>query len=87
MTKKEQKYKAYYRSIGKHLHKNVYLPINLKDHPREFILNSRERKAVIVNWGWAARDKQGMPHIPFDEDDNPHPYEGFWEARCLGCEI
>ena len=88
MTEKEQKYRAYFRNIGKHLHKNEYMPINLAKHPTEFNCEiNRERKKVLVDWGWAARTEWGTATIPFDDYGNPHPYEGFWEARCLGCAI
>lgn len=84
MTDKEKEYRTQFRNIGKHLHKNEYLPINLANHPMVFIINSKE---VLVNWGWAARDEDGKPYIRVDIDDKPHPYEGFWEARLYGCGI
>ncbi len=88
MTQKEQKYRTHFRNIGKHLHKNEYIPINLKTHPMKFRIDfKRESKEVLVDWGWAARNKHGTATIPFDEEGNPHPYDGFWEARCCGCVI
>lgn len=89
MTEKEQKYRANFRNIGKHLHKNEYLPINLAKHPMVFRDTFfRESKPVLVNWGWAARDDRGVAHIPFDNyTGKPKPYEGFWEARLYGCKI
>ena len=73
-----------FRSIGKHLHKNEYLPINLANHPTEFTFNGRK---VVVNWGWAARSVSGVPYIEFDDSGTPMPYDGFWEARCYGSVI
>lgn len=88
MTEKEKKYKEHFNRIGKHLHKNDYLPINLKCHPMVFRVEvGRGFKNVLVNWGWAVRNENGTAIIPFDGDGNPHPYEGFWEARCFGCTI
>ena len=89
MTEKEKKYRAEFRNIGKHLHKNEYLPINLATHPTEFRDRSfRDSKPVMVNWGWAARDIHGIPHIPFDNyTGEPKPFDGFWEARCYGGAI
>ena len=84
MTDKEKKYRAHFRNVGKHLHKNEYLPINLARHPKEFMCRGA---AVLVNWGWAARNENGTEYIPLDDAGNPHPYEGFWEARCWGCAI
>ncbi len=86
MTDKERKYRAHFRNVGKHLHKNEYLPINLAKHPMELRSDWR-REPVLVNWGWAARNENGTAYIPFDDAGNPHPYEGFWEAMCLGCAI
>lgn len=86
MTDKERKYRAEFRNVGKHLHKNEYLPINLTTHPIEFKPNL-QAGPVLVNWGWAARNENGTAYIPFDDAGNPHPYEGFWEARCWGCPI
>lgn len=85
MTKKEEKYRAYFRYVGKHLHKNEYLPINLAHHPTEFrcVINGEE-KHVMVNFGWAARTETGALCIDFDDSGTPMPYEGFWEARCFG---
>lgn len=86
MTEKEMKYRKAFRSTGKHLHKNEYLPINLAKHPMEF-KNSffRNSEPVTVNWGWAARTENGTAYIPFDNyTGEPKPYEGFWEARCFG---
>lgn len=88
MTEKEQKYRAHFRNIGKHLHKNEYMPLNLAKHPLEFRCDfQRNSKYIMVDWGWAARDERGTATIPFDDAGNPHPYEGFWEARCFGCPI
>lgn len=89
MTEKEQKYRAHFRNIGKHLHKNEYMPLNLAKHPLEFRSDSfRDSKPVLVNWGWAARTDRGAICIPFDNyTGEPKPYEGFWEARCFGCPI
>ena len=87
MTEKEQKYRAYFRNRGKHLHKNEYMPINLTKHPMEFRDNTIHSKPLFVDWGWAARDDRGIVSIPFDHAGNPKPYEGFWEARCYGCGI
>ena len=86
MTDKEQKYRAHFRNVGKHLHKNEYLPINLAKHPME-LRRDWQMEPVLVNWGWAARNENGTAYIPFDDAGNPHPYEGFWEARCWGCAI
>lgn len=86
MTDKERKYRAEFRNVGKHLHKNEYLPINLATHPTEFNPNL-QAEPVLVNWGWAARNANGTAYIPFDDAGTPHPYEGFWEARCWGCPI
>jgi hypothetical protein len=56
MTEKEQKYRAHFRNIGKHLHRHDYLPINLAKHPTEFNCEvNRERKKVLVDWGWPAK--------------------------------
>ena len=88
MTEKEQKYRAHFRNVGKHLFKNEYLPINLVKHPTEFkCYVDGEPKYGVVNHGWAARNERGIPSIEFDRDGNPKPYEGFWEARCFGCTI
>ena len=89
MTEKEQKYRAHFRNIGKHLHKNEYMPLNLAKHPLEFRNDFfRDSKPVLVNWGWAARTDDGGAYIPFDNyTGEPKPYEGFWEARCFGCVI
>ncbi len=82
MTEKEKKYREHFRNVGKHLHKNEYLPINLANHPTEFRIND---EPVLVNHGWAARDEKGVLYIPFDRfTGEPKPYEGFWEARCYG---
>lgn len=86
MTDKERKYRAEFRNVGKHLHKNEYLPINLATHPTEF-KPKLLAEPVLVNWGWAARDENGTAYIPFDGAGNPHPYEGFWEAMCWGGPI
>ena len=86
MNEKEQKYRAYFRSIGKHLHKNEYIPLDLAKHPMKFKYTIHS-KPVLVNWGWAARDARGVASIPFDYEGKPKPYEGFWEARCYGCAI
>lgn len=87
MTEKEKKYRSHFRNVGKHLHKNEYLPINLATHPTVFNVRCWGRVSeVLVNWGWAARDERGVS-IPFDDAGNPQPYEGFWEARCNGCVI
>ena len=65
MTEKEQKYRAHFRNIGKHLHKNEYMPLNLAKHPLEFRNDSfRDSKPVLVNWGWAARTDRGAIYIP-----------------------
>ena len=79
MNDKERRYKESFRKIGKHLHKNEYLPINLASHQTTFLINHKE---VLVDFGWAARDEHGVAHIPVDICGNPHPYDGFWEARC-----
>lgn len=86
MTEKEKKYREMARSIGRNLHKNEYLPINLAKHPTEFRNRFfRDSEPVVVNWGWAARDDNGVAHIPFDNyTGEPKPYEGFWEAKCYG---
>lgn len=84
MTEREKKYRAHFRSRGKHLHKNEYLPINLAKHPTKFF---RVGGDVVVDWGWAARTENGVAYIDFDDAGMPMPYEGFWEARCFGCPL
>lgn len=59
MTEKEQKYRAHFRNVGKHLFKNDYLPINLAKHPTEFkCYVDGGPKYVVVNHGWAARNER-----------------------------
>lgn len=89
MTEKEQEYRKQFRDIGKHLHKNDFLPINLANHPTTFtiIIAGQGKREVKVDWGWASRDERGRLYIPFDIEGKPHPYEGFWEARCCGSGI
>lgn len=83
MTEKEKRYKAELRNIGKHLHKNEYMPINLAKNPMQF--SDNRHKYVMVNWGWAARTADGSVFIDFDDVGNPKPFEGFWEARYYSC--
>jgi hypothetical protein len=87
MTEKELKYRALFRSTGKHLFKDEPFPVSLKTHPVEFVNPFiRNASPVKVDWGYGLK-KGSKIEIPYDMEGNPTPYEGFWEARCGGVPL